>query len=157
MSKQQTAVEWLVQEINKINVSTEARIFINKLEKQANEMHEQQIIDTFDIWFKPSEFEVGPSINRSTLLTDLCNIVNIEHNVFMGRDRHQIILDKRHIVIALYKKYSGYTFKQTGKDCGGYDHTTVIHIVKKVNNYSQTDELFKAEVLYYENKLKNLN
>ena len=99
----------------------------------------------------------GPPINRATLLTDLCNIVNIEHNVFMGRDRHQIILDKRHIVIALYKKYSGYTFKQTGKDCGGYDHTTVIHIVKKVNNYSATDELFKAEVLYYENKLKNLN
>lgn len=38
----QTAVEWLVEEINKINVSTEARIFINKLEKQAKEMEKQQ-------------------------------------------------------------------------------------------------------------------
>lgn len=43
----QTAVEWLVQEINKINVSTEARIFINKLEKQAKQMEKQQIIDAF--------------------------------------------------------------------------------------------------------------
>jgi hypothetical protein len=37
-----TAVEWLVQEINKINVSTEARRFISKLEKQAKEMEKQQ-------------------------------------------------------------------------------------------------------------------
>jgi hypothetical protein len=41
----QTAVEWLVQEINKINVSTEARIFINKLENQAKEMEKEQIMD----------------------------------------------------------------------------------------------------------------
>ena len=45
MSKnKQTAVEWLVQEINKINVSTEARIFINKLEQKAKEMEKQQIV-----------------------------------------------------------------------------------------------------------------
>jgi hypothetical protein len=43
-----TAVEWLVQEINKINVSTEARIFINKLEKQAKEMEKQHIIDAYE-------------------------------------------------------------------------------------------------------------
>ena len=46
----QTAVEWLVQEINKINVSTEARMFINKLEKQAKEM-EQINIDNKVIHF----------------------------------------------------------------------------------------------------------
>jgi len=40
-----TAVEWLVQEINKINASTEAKRFINKLEKQAKEMEKKQIID----------------------------------------------------------------------------------------------------------------
>lgn len=43
----QTAVEWLVQEINKINVSTEARIFINKLEEKAKEMEKQQIKSAF--------------------------------------------------------------------------------------------------------------
>jgi len=43
-----TAVEWLVQEINKINVSTEARRFINKLEKQAKEMEKEQIIDAYE-------------------------------------------------------------------------------------------------------------
>ena len=44
----QSAVEWLVQEINKINVSTEARRFINKLENQAKEMEKEQIIDAYE-------------------------------------------------------------------------------------------------------------
>jgi chromosomal replication initiation ATPase DnaA len=95
-------------------------------------------------------------INKTTLLADLCNVVNIQYDVFMGRQRDRIIIDKRHIVIALYKKYSDYTFKQTGKDCGGYDHTNIIHIVKKINNYCQTNPQFKAEVSYYENKFQNL-
>ena len=53
----QTAVEWLVQEINKINVSTEARIFINKLEKRAKEMEKEQIIDAYHI--NPLENKYG--------------------------------------------------------------------------------------------------
>lgn len=42
MSKQQTAVEWFSQEINKINVSTEARLFINKLKEQALTMEKEE-------------------------------------------------------------------------------------------------------------------
>lgn len=42
-----TAVEWLVQEINKMNVSTEAIIFINKLEKKAKEMEQEQICTAY--------------------------------------------------------------------------------------------------------------
>ena len=43
----QTAVEWLIQEINKINVSTEARIFINKLKEQAKAMEKEQIKNSY--------------------------------------------------------------------------------------------------------------
>lgn len=59
--KKQTTVEWLVQEINKINVSTEARIFINKLEKQAKEMEKRQIMDA---WYNGFE-ENRPYIDHS--------------------------------------------------------------------------------------------
>jgi len=38
----QTAVEFLVEEINKLNLSTEARAFINKLQKQAKEIEKEQ-------------------------------------------------------------------------------------------------------------------
>ena len=42
-----TSIEWFAQEINKINVSTEARLFINKLKDQAKEMHREEIEDSF--------------------------------------------------------------------------------------------------------------
>jgi len=51
MSKQQTAVEWLVQEINKINVSIEARLFVDKLEKQAKEMEKGQKIMDYEMGY----------------------------------------------------------------------------------------------------------
>jgi hypothetical protein len=38
----QSAVEFLVEEINKLNLSTEARAFINKLQKQAKEIEKEQ-------------------------------------------------------------------------------------------------------------------
>jgi|APGre2960657404_1045060.scaffolds.fasta_scaffold300725_1 hypothetical protein len=51
----QTAVEQLVQEINKINVSTEARIFINKLKNQAKAMEKEQIENAFNY----GQFDLG--------------------------------------------------------------------------------------------------
>ena len=42
----QTAVEWFNQEINKLNVGTDARVFIAKLLKQAKELEKEQIIET---------------------------------------------------------------------------------------------------------------
>lgn len=42
-----TAVEWLVNEINKINVSTEARLFIDKLKERAKEIEKEQHQETF--------------------------------------------------------------------------------------------------------------
>jgi hypothetical protein len=39
----QTAVEWFNEEINKLNVGTDARVFIAKLFEQAKEMEKQRI------------------------------------------------------------------------------------------------------------------
>jgi hypothetical protein len=44
-NKQQTAVEWFNEEINKLNVGTDARVFIAKLFQQAKEMEKEQIKD----------------------------------------------------------------------------------------------------------------
>jgi len=43
------SIEWFAQEINKINVSTEARLFINKLKEQAKEMHRQETIEAWEM------------------------------------------------------------------------------------------------------------
>jgi hypothetical protein len=42
-----TAVEWFNEEINKLNVGNDARVFIAKLFKQAKEMEKEQIGKAF--------------------------------------------------------------------------------------------------------------
>jgi hypothetical protein len=49
---QQTAVEWLAHEVNKINVSTLERFFIEKLINHAKELDKQQHGNTWDAAIK---------------------------------------------------------------------------------------------------------
>ena len=44
---EQTAVEWFNEEINKLNVGTDARIFIAKLFEKAKEMENQRLKDAY--------------------------------------------------------------------------------------------------------------
>jgi len=43
-----TAVEWYNEEINKLNVGNDARVFIAKLFELAKEMEKEQIIEAFN-------------------------------------------------------------------------------------------------------------
>jgi len=54
-----TSVEWFAQEINKINVSTEARLFINKLKDQAKEMHKEEVKNGYNQGYKDGNEDLG--------------------------------------------------------------------------------------------------
>ena len=59
--------------------------------------------------------------------------------------------------MALYKKHTGFSLKEVGRDCGGYDHTTVIHIYKKISDLCEVDADFSNMVQGYEHELFKLN
>ncbi len=42
---EKTSIEWLLEEVNKLNISNEARTFLNKLGEKAKEKHKQEIIE----------------------------------------------------------------------------------------------------------------
>jgi hypothetical protein len=48
MTPKQTAVEWFNEEINKLNVGTDARVFIAKLFQQAKEMEKERLKHAYD-------------------------------------------------------------------------------------------------------------
>jgi hypothetical protein len=52
MNKEQTPIEWLIQEINKLNVSMEAKSFIEKLKNKAEKMDKKRMdeLKDFDTW-----------------------------------------------------------------------------------------------------------
>jgi hypothetical protein len=52
------------------------------------------------------------------------------------------------------------TLKWIGEQTGGKDHATVMHSVKVINNYRDTNKTKRSKIDYYEkliNKLKDLN
>jgi hypothetical protein len=52
-----TAVEWYNEEINKLNVGNDARVFIAKLFEQAKEMEKEQMIELWNIAVTCESFE----------------------------------------------------------------------------------------------------
>ena len=52
-----TGVEWFNEEINKLNVGTDARVFIAKLFEQAREMERQDKISLLE-WIRDNTVEV---------------------------------------------------------------------------------------------------
>jgi hypothetical protein len=52
----QTAVEWFNEEINKLNVGTDARVFIAKLFEQAKEMEKEQIVEAYKEGYSDGDF-----------------------------------------------------------------------------------------------------
>ena len=63
----QTAVEWLAHEINKMNVSNDAKLFISKLEKQAKEMEKQQIMDA---WITTADYHSSEQYYNETFKSE---------------------------------------------------------------------------------------
>jgi len=51
MEVKQTAVEWFNKEINKLNVGTDARVFIDKLFQQAKEIEKEQRIKGYQLGY----------------------------------------------------------------------------------------------------------
>jgi hypothetical protein len=52
----QTAVERFNEEINKLNVGTDARVFIAKLFEQALEMEKEQIVEAYKEGYSDGDF-----------------------------------------------------------------------------------------------------
>jgi hypothetical protein len=66
MTPKQTAVEWFNEEINKLNVGTDARVFIAKLFQQAKEMEKEQINEAFkhgEFWILQT---IAEAVNNTT-------------------------------------------------------------------------------------------
>jgi hypothetical protein len=72
----QSAVEWFNEEINKLNVGTDARVFIAKLFEQAKEMEKEQICNAYRVgWinYSPktdSEQYYNETFKTETIVTE---------------------------------------------------------------------------------------
>jgi chromosomal replication initiator protein len=81
------------------------------------------------------------------IIKTTCEVLSIEIDDFMGKNRKKDVCEARHIVCYILVKKLGLTLGNTGlKYLGNRDHSTVINSIRKFNNLYETEESFRNKV-----------
>ena len=66
--------------------------------------------------------------------------------------KHEIVL-ARQTFFFFARKFTPNSLLSLGEFIGGYDHTTVIHSVKQIENYLDTDEIMRLHIASIQNRI----
>jgi chromosomal replication initiator protein len=83
----------------------------------------------------------------------VCDYFNIAPEMLHTKTRKREIVQARQIAMYFSKNLTKSSLTTIGTKIGGKDHATVLHACKTVNNLSETDKRFKAQIEEIEKKL----
>ena len=87
-------------------------------------------------------------INFMQVKLDVANAANINQRQLHSKTRIQEVVLARFICLWIYRRHIKYGLVECGKRLGtDFDHTTVIHAVKKIDGYLQTEDHYLMHVL----------
>ena len=76
----------------------------------------------------------------------ISSVTNVPHETFVGnRTRKNTVVILRQISSYLLKRFTSLSQAEIGNVLGGYDHSTVIHSIKTVNNWLESPKIYKTE------------
>lgn len=79
---------------------------------------------------------------------------NLNYDDLLSKSRKREIVQARQITMYLAKKFTGSTFKGIGTHFAGKDHTTVIHSCQTVENYLDTDPIYRDLFMQIQQKVQ---
>ena len=89
--------------------------------------------------------EVSTQIRVSHIIDAICEeySTTLESISILTRDRDKV--ECRKMIMLFLRKFTTMSLKQVGNYLGGFDHTTVIHGIKTINNRIDTEELLAVK------------
>lgn len=115
---------------------------------------------------KPIDLELVKTVLKNIIKTQekelsiaeiqkmVCQFFNVPYDKLQTKDRKADVVNARQIAMYLAKKFTKSSLKAIGNHFGGRDHTTVIHSVQKVDDYINTDELYRERFLEIQKKVE---
>lgn len=96
-----------------------------------------------------------PCIRRSRedIINEYFNSTEYPLSVIKQKTRKKNVVLRRYIYMYALMQYCGYTNATTGLKSGGFDHSTVVHAVRKINEWLEFDKVYKPII---ENHLANI-
>lgn len=93
-------------------------------------------------------------VNIESITKVVCQYFNVHQSLIPKKTRKREIKQARQIIMYFSKKYIDTSFRVIGENLGGFDHATVIHARKIVNNLCDTEKSFKNDVTMIDSFLK---
>ena len=114
--------------------------FINKSELYFNlNLGELEILSD-------AEFTDKDKVRLALIKKIVCKYYGTSFGVIKQRKRDREIVFKRHVLQFFLDQYTKYSLAKIGRITGGYDHSTVLHAKKTVNNLIDTNSTIRNEM-----------
>lgn len=93
-------------------------------------------------------------LDLQCILNKVAEETNVSISQIAGRAREQHVVEARHIYYFLAKRYTKQTLKKIGGYINGRDHTSVLHGIKSISNYTQNEPELRMTIARIENRLE---
>ncbi len=94
-------------------------------------------------------------VTPEMILESVSKLFRVNKDDITSKRKTKEIVIPRQISIYLFKNFTELSYNKIGEYFGGKDHSTVMHAVKKVEEYLKTDEFIKDKVETLTKDLKN--
>ena len=78
-------------------------------------------------------------ITYNDIIQVICSGEKVHPDVVFKKTRKKEIIFARHLIMYFARKYNLGALASVGSSCGGFDHATVLHAEKAINNYIDTE------------------
>jgi len=96
---------------------------------------------------------IEPALKIQTVLDAVCTYYNIDEKTLLSKTRKKEIIEKRQQFHYFAYKFTDATQDKVGKYKSEFDHATVIHSIRTVENLRFTEKLYNATLTAIEQKL----
>jgi len=99
---------------------------------------------------------------NNILITVISEYFNIDPIMIITRSRNAEYINFKHVYRFMCCHFTTYSLKAIGIKSGYFDHATIINSVKQVNNFCDTDKIYKQDIdsifkLIEQNITENIN
>lgn len=92
--------------------------------------------------------------NDETIRNLICVEFDVNWDEVCSKSRKYHLVEARHAYFFLAYRFLKKTLAKIGEDCGGRDHTTIVHGIKKVENMIETNDPMAEQIRRIEEIIK---
>ena len=87
-------------------------------------------------------------LSSNNIVNKICDFYHASPSMVLGHLRYKKLVEARHIIahVLRHDRHLDMSLKSIAFLMNHRDHATIIHAVKKINNYLEVDEFFREKV-----------